>query len=148
MNYLLDSDTVSELYDKFSAGYHKISQHLSTLTDTDQVYLSILTLYELEYGWANAPDEKKDVLRQKITELQKDFTALPLSAEGAKVFGELKKIIKDSRLPSKENMKKYNVDLMMAATAMTANCTLVSADSLYSELQRVKGILQLDNWTL
>jgi len=47
MNYLLDSNTVSELYDKFSAGYPKISQKLGYLTDDDQVYISILTLYEL-----------------------------------------------------------------------------------------------------
>ena len=146
MNYLLDSNTVSDLYDKFSEDYPKISQKLLSLTDNDQVYISILTLYELEYGWANAPDEKKEVIRQKITEVQEDFEVLPLSAQGARIFGELKKAIKDSRSLSKENIKKYNIDLMMAATAMTANCILVSADTLYPELQHVNGALQLDNW--
>jgi predicted nucleic acid-binding protein len=148
MNYLLDSNTVSELYDKFSAGYPKISQKLGSLTDDDQVYISILTLYELEYGWANASDEKKEVIRQKITEVQEDFEVLPLSAPGAKVFGELKKIIKDSRSPSKENMKKYNVDLMMAATAISINCILVSADTLYKDLRQFHQALQLTNWTV
>ena len=61
MKYLLDSNTVSDFYDKFSTGYPKISQQLSALTDAESVYISILTLYELEYGHANAPDEKKSV---------------------------------------------------------------------------------------
>ena len=59
MNYLLDSNTISDLYDKWSNDHGKIYQHLHSLSDRDTVYVSILTFYELEYGWANAPDDKK-----------------------------------------------------------------------------------------
>ncbi len=71
--YLLDSDTVSDFYDKYSSGYPHIYLMLSSLQDEDRVFISILTLYELEYGYANASDEKKSILRQKITEAQQDF---------------------------------------------------------------------------
>jgi len=147
MNYLLDSNTVSDLYDKWSKDHAKISQKLCSLPDSDTVYVSILTFYELEYGWANAPHDKKGVIRQKIREVQQDFEMFPLSLQGAKVFGDLKKIVKDSRSPSKENMKKYNVDLMLAATAISVNCILVSADTLYTDLQRLHQTLQLTDWT-
>ena len=127
MNYLLDSNTISEVYGTASSGHATISCHLGALSDQDQVFMSIVTLYEFEYGWANAPDEKKTAIRQVIEDVQTDFGMLRLSAESAKVFGELKKIIKDSRSPFKDNIKKFNVDLMLAATAITAHCILVSA---------------------
>jgi predicted nucleic acid-binding protein len=148
MNYLLDSNTVSDAYDKWSQDHPKIYQKLRSLSDSDCVYVSLLTLYELEYGWANAPDEKKEVIRKKIDEVQQDFAILPLSLQGARVFGELKQSIQVSRSPSKENMKKYNVDLMVAATAITANCILVSADMLYAELQKLNQRLHVVNWTV
>ncbi len=148
MKYLLDSNIVSDFYDKFSTGYPKISQKLSSLADTDGVYISILTLYEFEYGWANAPDKKKTVIKQKIAEVQQDFEILPLSPRGAQLFGVLKKVIKDSRSLTKENIKKYNIDVMMAATAISKNCILVNADTVYSEIQRLNSELKLKNWVV
>ncbi len=59
MRYLLDTNTISELYDIDASHHSAILDHLGALTDKDRVCISILSLYELEYGWANAPDEKK-----------------------------------------------------------------------------------------
>lgn len=59
MNYLLDSNTVSDLYNRSSPQHNVIFERFSTLTDVDNVYVSVLTLYEMEYGYANAPDDKK-----------------------------------------------------------------------------------------
>lgn len=146
MRYLLDSNTISELYDPSASCHATVSKHVSVLSDHDRAYISIVSLYELEYGWANAPDEKKSAIRQVITEVQTDFGVLALSAQGATVFGDLKKRIKDARSPSKENMKKFNVDLMLAATAITAQCVLVSADIVYKELQRYYSSLRIENW--
>ncbi len=148
MNYLLDSNTISELYATSSPGHAMISCHLGALTDQDQVFVSIVSLYELEYGWANAPDSKKKAIRQAIEDIQTYFRILMLSAESAKTFGELKKIIKASRSPSKNNMKKFNVDLMLAAAAITTRCILVSADSLYEDLRCFHPALQVENWTM
>lgn len=148
MKYLLDANTISELYDTASSGHAAISRHVRALTDQDQVFLSMVTLYELEYGWANAPENKQPDIRQVIEDVQTDFGMLRLSAESAKVFGALKKIIKDSRSPSKDNMKKFNVDLMLASSAITAHCVLVSADRLYEELRRYYPALQVENWTV
>ncbi|MDU9050070.1 MAG: hypothetical protein Q3M30_14585 [Candidatus Electrothrix sp. Rat3] len=55
MRYLLDSNTTSELYDTDASHHSSILGHLGALTDRDQVCISILSLYELEYGWAIRP---------------------------------------------------------------------------------------------
>ena len=83
MRYLLDSNTISELYDTDASHHSAILGHLGALTDRDQVCISVLSLYELEYGWANAPDEKQPAVRQVIAAAQSDFEALPLSVQGA-----------------------------------------------------------------
>ncbi len=146
--YLFDSNTVSDFYDKDSDGYAKICEKLSALKNTDEVYISILTLYEFEYGYANAPDDKKSVVRKKIEEAQQDFEVLPLSQKGAKLFGVLKKSIKYSRKLNKENIKKHNIDIMLVATALVENCILVSADSIYIEIKRFNSKLKLENWVV
>ncbi len=144
--YLFDSDTVSDLYDQFSDNHLKLFEKLSSLKGMDKVYISILTLYEFEYGYANAPDDKKNVVRKKIADAQQDFDVLPLSLEGSQLFGVLKKFLKDSRRLNKENIKKHNIDIMLAATAIVENCILVSADSIYLEIQKFNSKLELENW--
>lgn len=146
MRYLLDSNTISALYDPEAEHNDRISAHVRTLHDHDSLSISVLSLYELEYGRANAPDEKKTDIRQVITEIQTDFTVLALSAQGAGVFGTLKKRIKETRSPSKENMKKFNIDIMLAVTAITHQIVLVSADTVYTELHRYAPSLRIENW--
>lgn len=148
MKYLLDSNTISALYDPEAMLNDRISAHVSALSEGDSLYISILNVYELEYGWANAPAEKRADIRQVITDIQTDFTVLGLSAQGAMVFGNLKKHIKETRSPSKENMKKFNIDVMLASTAITHQIVLVSADTVYADLQRHDPSLQVEDWTV
>lgn len=146
MRYLLDSDIVSDLYDKSADDHEKISTRLGSVEDSDDVCISILTLYELEYGLANAPEEKQDVVAAKIAEAQRDFGVLPLSVAGAQHFGALKKSLKDHRSLTQAGIKKHNIDLMIAATALAENCTLVSADAVYADLRKSHAELQVEDW--
>jgi predicted nucleic acid-binding protein len=148
MNYLLDSNTLSDFYDKDSLHYPKILNRIANLKNTDNVAVSILTLYELEYGLANAPDNKKAIIEQKIIEVQTDFAIFPLSEKGAKVFGSFKKAIRNSKMLNKENIKKHNIDLMIAATAVVENSILISADTIFPEISTIDARLKLENWTL
>lgn len=146
MPYLLDSDSLSDLYDTSSAGHPRIARRLESLDDLDVVFISILALYELEYGYANAPEDRKPAIRQRISALQEDFVVLPLTLEGARVFGELKGLLRSARQLTPRASKSHNVDLMIAATAITEGCTLVSADALYLDLQRLNPELRTENW--
>ncbi len=146
--YLLDSNTVSDLYNPSTLAYDPICRRLASLKSGEKVYVSILTLYELEYGFAHAPDNQKMRVRQQINQVQQDFEILPLSKEGAKLFGILKQILKETRHVSQENLKKHTIDVMMATTAVTEDCVLVSADKIYLDLQRSYGLLNVENWSI
>ncbi len=148
MNYLLDSNTISDFYDKDSANYPKILNKIAHLKNTDKVAISILTLYELEYGLANAPEYKKSIIEQKIIEAQIDFAVFPLSKKGAKLFGSFKTAIRESKMLNKENMKKHNIDLMIAASAIVEDCILISADTLFPEIVNIDQRLKLEDWTI
>lgn len=147
MNYLLDSNTVSDFYDRDSLSHRQIAQHLVGLAPEDQVFISIITLYELEYGYNNAPKNKKNVLRNKIDDAKGDFSILPLTEEGSMHFGQLKKSLVDSRKLKKESAKKHNIDIMLASAAILSSCILISADGIYTDLKRQEPRLKVNNWS-
>jgi len=147
MNYLLDSNTVSDLYNRSSPLHEPIRRHLATLTDEDNVYISILTLYEMEYGCANAPDDKQIAIRRQIQLLQEDFRLLPLHPKAAFIFGTLKKNIQEDRQLSAKSIKQHNIDIMIAANAILLNCKIVSEDKLFTALAKQDSRLHVENWS-
>jgi predicted nucleic acid-binding protein len=78
--------------------------------------------------------------------IQKDSPILPLSLEAARLFGSLKVRLRAFRQLSPKASKTHNMDLMLAATAVTEGCTLISADGIYSDLQRIDPTLRVENW--
>jgi predicted nucleic acid-binding protein len=148
MKYLFDSNTVSDLYDTKSNHHISITEKISSLGDTDSISISIVTLYELEYAYCNAPDNKKEIIRNDINHLKSHFEIVPLSLVSSGMFGLLKKKFKDSRMISKENIKKHNIDIMLASCAICENYILISADGIYQDLKQFSDRLYLENWTV
>ncbi len=146
MRYLLESDSLSTLYDPEAPGHQAAAQRLAALGDSDEVFLSVLALYEIEYGFANAPEEKKPIIRQRISQAQEDFPILPLTAEAARLFGSIKASLRKTKQLSDKGAKIHNIDLMIAATAVTEDCVLISGDSIYPEVRRLHPNLKLENW--
>lgn len=146
MKYLFDSDTLSVFYESTSPRHGEVIRRVSSLEESDVVSISILALYEFEYGCANAPDHKREIYRQRIENARMRFSVIPLSLEAAQVFGRLKKNLIDSRKLSKRGSKYHNIDLMTAATAISESCILVSEDSLYGDLQKLGSGLKLEIW--
>lgn len=146
MNYLLDSNTLPDFYDRESSGHGAIFRQLSVLSDHARVLMSVLSLYEFEYGYANADDALRPSIRAKITEAQEDFEVLPLSREGASFFGEIKQALRKKRRIGAENIKKHNIDLMFAAEALVHGCILVSADGVFTDIRELRPDLELENW--
>ncbi len=106
MKYLLDSNIVSDFYDKFSAGYLGIYANLSSLKDTDSVCISILTLYELEYGYANASDDKKSILRQKNYRSMSGFQSFVTFAEWFPVIRRIEEVAQRLQRAKKREHKE------------------------------------------
>ena len=130
MKYLLDSETVSSFYNEADEHYEDINSKIMSLSDDDEVYISVLTLYELEYGRANAPDDKVSKLRDRTQLAQSDFIILTVPLMGAELYGDLKKGLRDhwglqgEDEAKQKNMKKHNIDLMLASTAIAQNAIL------------------------
>jgi len=120
---------------------------LGHLNDEDQVYISIISLYELEYGYNNAPEDIKGVVRKKIEEAKEDFIILPLTIEGSVCFSKLKKSIVDKRNLKKENAKKHNIDIILACTAIVNSCILISEDTIFTDLKQLEPKLIIESWT-
>lgn len=148
MKYLFDSNTVSDIYNSSSVNHNQIIKKLLGLKDEDEIFISILTLYEFEYALSNSPDHKKQTIKNIIEQIKQDFTIFPLSVHGAKIFGELKKWFKDSQTISQENLKKQTIDLIIAATAIEYKAMLVSADKIFIVLQQFNNSFYVENWTL
>lgn len=107
MNYIFDTNAVSFLFDDSTGDNHvKLYSLFSKLTNTDFAYVSVVTLYELEYSLSNSPNIKKEQIQCLINNMLKFFMILPLPNDGAKIFGELKQIYKKQKQKSKENIKR------------------------------------------
>jgi predicted nucleic acid-binding protein len=148
MKYLFDTNIISDLYDTSTKQHLTIIERLNTLSDLDSLAISIVTLYELEYACANAPDDKKVIIRNDINHLKANFEVAPLSIVSAEMFGVLKKQFKDSRMISKENIKKHNIDIMLASCAICDNYTMVSADKIFPVLKQFYNGLYVEDWTI
>lgn len=150
MKYLLDSDIVSILYDDSRKEQYDVLHHtLTQLTDDDIVYTSILVLYELEYSFYNAPDEKKAPIRKTINAVLNDFDGvLPLALETASIFGELKAMLKKTRHLNRQEMRKHNIDLMLASTAIQTGSILVGTDRIYKEIATLHTAFHFQNWLI
>lgn len=146
MNYLLDSNTVSDLYNRDSPQHAPICTRFAALGDHDGVYVLVLSLYEMEYGYANAPEERKPTIRRHIQELRADLELLPLSMDAAMIFGKLKQTLRESRGLSSKNLKQHSVDLLIAANAILREMTVVSDDSLFKDIAKLDGRLRVENW--
>lgn len=119
MNWLLETNIVTQLYDRAATGHLSILRHLARLPESDRVGLSILTLCELEYGWANAPDAHRPMVRKKIGQACQDFEIVPLSITTAHTFGGLKRGLGESEGLSKRGLQRHNVDLLLASTCLS-----------------------------
>ena len=148
MKYLFDTNIISDLYDTSTKQHLAIIERLNALSNSDSLAISIVTLYELEYAYANAPDAKKVIIKNDIDHLKANFEVAPLSIASAKIFGILKKQLKDSSMISKENIKKHNIDIMLASCAICDNYIMVSADKIFPVLKQFYNGLYIEDWTV
>lgn len=145
---MFDSNVVSDIYNVSSINHITVIKKLLSLKENDDICISILTLYEFEYAFANSPEQKKAEIQMTIQQIQKDFIILPLTLAEAKIFGNLKGSFKELRKVNQENLKKHSLDLMIASSALGQNITLVSADKIYKDISLLNPELKLENWLI
>src|SRR3954464_1816915 len=107
--YLLDTHPLSYLIDTPSPGHAAVRAHLAPLADTDEVALSVLSLYELHHWFAYDP-----AALAAAAEVIGIFPVLPLSEAGAAVFGALMRDLRPAI--GRTDIQRHAVDGMIAAT--------------------------------
>ncbi len=149
MKYLLDSDTITAVFDPKSPFFQITKKHLAQLNELDEVYISILSIYELEFSLYNAKtDIVKNKIKNLITDLKCIFNILPLSPEAARYYSALKSGLQKSTGINRKAIKKHNIDIMIAATALDHDCILVAKDRIYNDhLVLINKQLKVEDWT-
>ena len=125
MKYLLDSDTITAIFDPKSPFFEITKKHLVQLTDII-----------------------KNKIKNLIADLIGIFNILPLSPEAATYYGALKSGFQKSTGINRKAIKKHNIDIMIAATALDYNCILVAKDGIYNNhLALINKQLTVEDWT-
>lgn len=94
--YILDTNIASLLGSSKQAN-DRLLEKFYTLNDDDIVMVSVITLYEAQYGLRNSQNrEQRDEIKTNITYLQKFFEITPLDVEEMDYFAKLKVSYKKS----------------------------------------------------
>ena len=147
--FLLDTNTLSSLVQKY-ANYHTIiSSKAASLNDNDEIYVSIVSLYEMEYGAKHAKDIKMaNEMRTAIESVKKNFNILGLTENGARIFAEIKERYKQEAHLGKKAIVKHNIDFMIASTAIEIGAIVVSNDhKVFALIQKIRTDFQWEDWT-
>jgi predicted nucleic acid-binding protein len=130
MNYILDTNIISTLASESKNGI--LGNKLLTLSDNDKLSVSVLTLYEENYGLKNCIDKaRKKRFRTNIYLIQKFFEIIPLDLKEAEIYADLKVAYKNYTGINKKSMKKNDIDLLIASSAIAKNAILVSNDKIF-----------------
>ena len=147
-HYLLDSDIASYLADQNHPAHNRVARRLSQIGGNDVVYLSVISLYEMYFSVENARgnDDKYQAFLTATQSLSRSFPSLPLSENGAQVYGRIKASYKELTGISPKALRRHNLDLILASTAVEKGAILVSNDRLFGKLVQLESNLRLENW--
>lgn len=146
MRYLLDTNILSYLEERSSPFHIPVKKRLSSCLDTDEIFISILTLYELYYSLACTEGEQQIRIQKLIRSYLNRFQVLPLQADGAAIFGELKALLRKQTPHNAKALDRHNVDLIIASCAIQQQATLVSNDKLFMTISQSDNRLKFENW--
>lgn len=151
--YLIDTCILSYMEDPSSPFHEATLNALGGLRDADEVSLSILSLYELEYGITKAGRDLAPGIERAKRKALELYRILPLSQKGARIFAELKdgyRKTKKRQLSGKEldkHLARHTSDILIASTALDHAATVVSNDRIFIQLRRVSADLRIADWT-
>lgn len=136
--YLLDTNIISYLADPSSSFHDRVETAISSLPDESRLAISLLTLYELAYGYARDPGHAR-----LLTIVRDEGIAVIAPSEaGAEVFARLKDAYRLRTGARERELARHNVDLILASTAVVEGAVLVSNDGIFATLAG----LELENW--
>ena len=129
--WMLDTNTVSDLIKhKDPSTTTRLAQH-----DIRTVCISAVTEAELVYGLAKNPSATH--LKTLVYAFLVRVTSLPWNSRVASTYGELRASIES------QGLSLGNLDLMIAAHAVSARATLVTSDN---GIKQIDGFVSVEDW--
>ncbi len=149
MKYLLDTNILSYLEEQASPFHAKTKARLARLADNDEVFLSLLTLYELRYSVSVSAPEKARRLEALVRSYREQFPVLPLTEQGADIFGAIKAKYRRERPGiNQKALDQHNIDFILASSAIAEDAVLVSNDKIFLAIRDIEPALRLENWAV
>ena len=144
-NYILDTNIISTLGAEDRDGI--ISNRLFALSDIDNVSISIITIYEENYGLKNSNDKKQqERFKKNLDLIQQFFEIIPLDIKEMDIYASLKIAYKNHTGITKKDAKKNDLDLLIASTAIAIDATLIINDKIFKTLALLEPRLKYENW--
>lgn len=132
MRYLLDTCVLSD----FVKGDIKTIHHITSCSPAE-LNISALTVMEIEYGVLLVPGKKSIAIKEVISDLIESIKIIPFSKEIAIEAALIRANLR------KEGQPIGSYDVLIAATAVHANLTMVTAN--IGEFKRINK-LEIQNW--
>jgi len=151
-SYLLDTNIPIYLERPSSPFHQAVKERFHRLGNDDDLFMSILTLFELSYSQALRLDEgphRAESIQRLMNQIDAGFPLLNLDRQSALLFGRIKAAYKrayPSRKQDKRNIKKHDIDFMLASQALSGNHVLVSNDQVFPRIQKIFPDLSIENW--
>ena len=170
-DYLLDVNILSYWYDTRRREHAKVIAHVNALRQPDpqteyipRLFISVVTLGEIEQGHRSAPTPNASVQSEYMTFVREQCQEpIEITKHVAPQYGDLKAWLFDQKKRTKIERAKQLVDpasarelhadendIWIAAQAMTHNLVLVTHDSRghFGQLQRqFAKMLRVEDWT-
>ena len=127
--YLLDTNIC--VY--FLKGLYNLDKKIEK-AETENCFVSEITIAELKFGAENSESQEKN--RKTVEEFVSKFTIIP-------IFNSLDIYAKEKARLRKKGLPLDDFDLLIGATAISNNLTLVTRN--VSDFERLKGI-EIENW--
>lgn len=94
---------------------------------------------------AKDPDTPEK-MKRTIVMVRRKFEPLPLTDNAAKIFGELKAKYRKKTAIAADNIKRHDIDFVLASTTIEVNATLVSVDGIFETLQALDHRFRWEHW--
>ena len=131
MGYLLDTNTASYV---INGNFPQVRKRLLRVPIAD-VSLSVITEAELRFGVVRKPEAVR--LNEGVESFLLHVSVLPWDSEAAKQYAKSRSALERS------GERMGNLDIMIAAHALSTQAVLVSNDHVF---RRVKN-LKIEDWT-
>ena len=71
---------------------------------------------------------------------------IPVDPIAAPIFGPIKAQLKQAKHLTRKEIRKHNIDIILASTAISTSSILIGADSIYQDIQQFRPDFTYENW--